>query len=371
MPAIYLHIGLPKTGTTYLQDVLYRNRNRLAEAGVLYPAPYPEAHFDAAIDLRDMAFGGLVDPQVSGRWDRLGKASVEWAGRSVVISHELLAGADADAIAQVAATFRGHHVRIVITARDLGRQVPAMWQEYVKNHSTVTFESFAERLTRDPRRTKAARIFWRQQDLAAVVERWSGALPVAAVHLVTVPPSGAPSEQLWERFAAATRLPGDGLDLHSDARNPSLPFAGTELLRRVNRSLGDTLEWPAYEATVKAWFAETLAGLVSGQAPAVPSRLRPWFEERSRATIDELAARPLRVEGGLDDLLPQWPTDEAPSAPDQEAVLDAAAAALATLLTDRAGLHGRGPLVERFRRNSVLRRLPQPVQEWLKRRASS
>jgi len=99
-------------------------------------------------------------------------------------------------------------------------------------------------------------------------------------------------------------------------------------------------------------------------------RVDMLLDQGSFVEIDELTARALRVEGSLDDLLPQWPGDEAPSAPDQEAVLDAAAAALAALLTDRAGRHGRGPLVERFRRNSVLRRLPQPVQEWLKRRAN-
>lgn len=36
-PVIYLHIGAPKTGTTYLQNVLWRNRERLRTDGLLYP----------------------------------------------------------------------------------------------------------------------------------------------------------------------------------------------------------------------------------------------------------------------------------------------------------------------------------------------
>ena len=34
MPSVYLHIGLPKTGTTYLQAMLFDNRQRLQELGV-------------------------------------------------------------------------------------------------------------------------------------------------------------------------------------------------------------------------------------------------------------------------------------------------------------------------------------------------
>jgi hypothetical protein len=34
---VYLHVGAPKTGTTYLQDRLALNRGDLARHGVHYP----------------------------------------------------------------------------------------------------------------------------------------------------------------------------------------------------------------------------------------------------------------------------------------------------------------------------------------------
>jgi hypothetical protein len=34
---VLLHVGTPKTGTSYLQDVLFRNRELLREHGILYP----------------------------------------------------------------------------------------------------------------------------------------------------------------------------------------------------------------------------------------------------------------------------------------------------------------------------------------------
>ncbi|HEX5860251.1 MAG TPA: hypothetical protein VFY58_00315, partial [Nocardioides sp.] len=36
--AVVLHIGMGKTGTTSIQGWLHRNRERLAERGILYPA---------------------------------------------------------------------------------------------------------------------------------------------------------------------------------------------------------------------------------------------------------------------------------------------------------------------------------------------
>jgi hypothetical protein len=33
-----VHVGTPKTGTSYVQDVLFLNRETLAEQGILYPA---------------------------------------------------------------------------------------------------------------------------------------------------------------------------------------------------------------------------------------------------------------------------------------------------------------------------------------------
>ncbi len=37
MTTVYLHIGIPKTGTTSIQSFLFNNRDQLLEAGILYP----------------------------------------------------------------------------------------------------------------------------------------------------------------------------------------------------------------------------------------------------------------------------------------------------------------------------------------------
>ncbi len=88
---VLLHVGTPKTGTSYLQDVLFRNRRTLAAAGILYPADRFDAHFLAALDLMRLPWGGLEDEAI-GAWDRLA-AQVRGLDGTAIISHEILATA--------------------------------------------------------------------------------------------------------------------------------------------------------------------------------------------------------------------------------------------------------------------------------------
>ena len=49
---VFLHVGLPKTGTTYVQTVLWRNRAALAEQGLVYPGPRRREHMWASMVVR-------------------------------------------------------------------------------------------------------------------------------------------------------------------------------------------------------------------------------------------------------------------------------------------------------------------------------
>lgn len=372
MPRIYLHIGAPKTGTTYLQGVLFDHRAQLADAGVLYPGRYAEAHFEAVVDLRDLAFGGHRDETWRGRWRRLVDEALSWPGESVVISHELLGGANEETVAEAIGSFGDREVHALCTARDLGRQVPAMWQEYVKNHATVPFERYVRRLAQQPRKGRVANTFWRQQQAAEVAARWCPPLPPERFHLITVPPAGTSPTLLWERFGSVLGIKPDQVEAERQSANTSMGYVEAELLRRVNRSLGDSMPWPAYETTVKGWFAEEfLVEFGSDSRPTVPEAAREWLLTESERMIAALDKSGIDVVGDLSELRPEFgPTTPHPV---DAAVLDAAADAVAALLTERAGRHwtGRGsPIVARARRSGLVRALPRGVQEWLKRRVN-
>ena len=200
---VVLHVGLPKTGTTYLQAVLAHHRDALRETGVLYPFVRPQAMFLGAVEVRGSREKfGLTAEDVAGTWQALCDRVLAHAGTSV-ISHEILGGAEPDEIAAALAPLAGIEVDVVVTARDLGRQATAHWQEEVKLGDT---RSFAE-LEHDQLRADVPEgerpHFWHAQDYAAALRRWATAVPAERVHLVVGPPPGAAPEVLWQRFAEA------------------------------------------------------------------------------------------------------------------------------------------------------------------------
>jgi hypothetical protein len=132
---VYLHIGAPKTGTTYVQDRLTVNARSLGRHGVHLPTTSVVvspalAHFRGALDLLGQDWGGLPG-HAEGSWDALMRKVRRRSG-TVVISHEILAPATPEHVARAMRDLDGSEVHVVYTARDLARQVPAAWQESIK-----------------------------------------------------------------------------------------------------------------------------------------------------------------------------------------------------------------------------------------------
>src|SRR6478672_13235239 len=99
MTRVVLHVGLPKTGTTYLQAVLAHHRDALRETGVLYPFVRPQAMFLGAVEVRGSHEKfGLSAADVAGTWQRLCDRAQQFEGVTV-ISHEILGGAQGAEIA--------------------------------------------------------------------------------------------------------------------------------------------------------------------------------------------------------------------------------------------------------------------------------
>jgi hypothetical protein len=300
--AVYVHIGPAKTGTTYLQDVLWRNRDRLAGQGLLFPGAGPVAHFHAALDLRAIKFGGHDDPAVAGAWDRL-VGEVRAAPSAAVITHEILAGSDDVQIARVGRDLADREIHVVYGARDLARQLPAVWQESLKNRRSRRFDTFLAKVLRPGAEVNPSpRGFWRAQDIVATLGRWSAI--AHRVHVVTLPQSGAAPDTLWRRFATALGLDSDGFDLDVARSNASLSARDAELLRRLNRALPHDLEWPQYDRLVKRRFNRAANLGSAGRRIRVPAALADEVRARAEATRSALAASGYDIVGDLDDLIP-------------------------------------------------------------------
>ena len=108
---VYLHVGTPKSGTSYLQDKLALNRDELERQGLEYPRARTDNHFEAALDLIGDTWAG-EEKAARGRWDGLAQVARR-SQRDVLISHEILAAADADGVARAMASFPEQEVHVV------------------------------------------------------------------------------------------------------------------------------------------------------------------------------------------------------------------------------------------------------------------
>lgn len=304
-PAIFLHVGAAKSGTTFLQNALWLNRDRLRERGVLYPGEDRAAHVRAAFDLRRTFFPGASDPRTHGAWEALVDEARDWPG-NVIVSQELFAPAAPRHVRRAMADLGFADVHVIFTVRDLGRQIPAHWQEDVKNRFTTPFTEFVTALRQPNWRTfESARLFWGLQDPVAVLGRWGAGLPPERVHVVTLPRPGAPRDLLWRRFCAATGLVPDDYDLSQTFANPSLGLPETQFLLRLNETLGDRVGWHDYNDDVKLFLAQRiLAARPSALRIELPAEHVPWVTERAVETAEKLRAAGYHVVGDLYELMP-------------------------------------------------------------------
>lgn len=342
---VYLHVGAPKSGTTYLQGVLEANRERLAEAGVLVVG---ESHLDrihAGMVVRDDPRLAELPPRARASWQRLVDQVRAWSGPTAVLSYELLAGASARQVARVMSDLEGLEVHVVITARDLGASVPSAWQERLKFALTTPLEEWEPRPESDGPRAEWG---WRTLDPAGVARRWGGELPPERVHIVTVPRDSSDPEELWRRFADATGVDVTGLDLRPSRSNESMGAAQAEVLRRVNGRLRDRLPGSREQAV---WLRDTLAHGVLARQPGRRIGLTDAqyadARRRSEEAIRRLRRRGYAVHGDLDDIAATRPDAPTPGQVDTEEVLEAAVAAVADLVLllrerTRAAGSGRG-----------------------------
>jgi hypothetical protein len=313
---VIVHIGLMKSGTTFIQGRLSANRARLAAQGVLFPGPGWRRHVNAVQDL--MGHPG----HTPGSWDSLTEEINAYEGTGV-ISMEYLVMAGQRGIGILADSFGDAELRIVVGARDLGRTVPAMWQEAVKNRSIRTFGEYVDGI-RDG--ADNGRRFWRQQHAGRIVSRWAGRLGSERVYVVTLPPPGARGELLWERFCEAAGIREESSWDDAPRINESLGVASALVMRRLNEMTGD-LTVKDYKRRVKA-VGKHLLPAHRPQEEAIGFTVPDWLREEAVLIRSQISDSGVHVVGDLDDLTPFDVPGGDPDSVSAEAQLDAALTAL-------------------------------------------
>jgi hypothetical protein len=338
---VFLHVGSPKTGTTFLQQVLWSQRDLARGQGLLLPLDGFFDHYLATQEVRGIEPQPADAERAKDVWARIVEESQSWAG-NVLVSHELFAPATAAQAERAIGAFgQDTEVHLVLTVRDLVRQIPAEWQEHVKHRSTARFDDFVDDLRREDPKTW----FWRVQNSPAVLRRWGRTLPREHVHVVTVPPAGRPMNLLWDRFAGLLGIDPSPFTTTGLRANTSLGYEQAELLRQVNVELGERLPMPGpYAPDVKNVFAEQILSRQPGARLALAGERLDYAVKRTEQLADELSQLGVDVVGDLDELVPdpEQPEHVQPLVePSDEVLRRVGVAALAGLLDEYSGLRRR------------------------------
>jgi hypothetical protein len=361
----YLHIGLPKTGTTYLQHAIWSNKRQLAADGIVMLGKSHRAHLLGSVDIRE-----------SPRLDRrAGRDATPWqdlvdearrCGGDVLISHEFYCAASPPQIERIVSSLEGFDLRVIITARPMSSLGISRWQEWVKNGGKRPVDKYPARDQYDP----ADDWGWGSFDLADVLGRWGQVIGPDHITVLILDPGSARPDDLWLRFARVLGIDGSAYQIVAEPKNPSLGVVEVELLRRVNAKLSGFSSAADRGRWIRRYVAE------GDILPARHERFHAGREKQAEyAQRDRLAAEMLRAGGYIVDGDLARFEQEAPILgrhPDEVTaaeLLDSATTAIANLLRDVRALTDERDALRRAEpgQRVGLRGRRRAAEDWLKK----
>lgn len=355
--AVYLHIGLPKTATTYLQTIMWASRERMRADGVLLPGREKADHLWSTRIVRELRSVEGASEKHRTAWSRVCADVAQWAGNAV-ITHEFFAAASTAQVEQMVADLAPAKVHVVITAREPISLFTTSWQESLKNRGTQRMRDYPGPDSDDP----AAVWNWRTLDLGLVLRRWDPVVPPERIHVLPLPPRTAPRDLIWTRFAELVGMDPAGYDRDQGFANSSMGVAEAETLRRVNEHLvarGELLDAPERGTMIRTYLADQRLVPRAGE--------RFWPEpaqvidcrRRGEAALEMLRTGGYDVVGDLADL--ESPA-QLPERRGVDSVTDAEVAEIATDLVAQAVADIRRLRVElRETRHALARATGTPI----------
>lgn len=198
---LVIHIGMQKTGTTFLQQALTTNRAKLVERGLLYPSPaagLPAGGGSAHHFLAHALLGWRVKYTPEGSFDLLADHAAalhallaDHPGTSVISSEDFSRLNDKQ-VKALRALFPGDDVRILVYLRRQDLWLDALYGQALKIGQQLDMDSFIAR--------SRARLNYRR-----LLQRWGRAF--GKRNLIVRPYEGFERGGLWQDFCTALDCP--------------------------------------------------------------------------------------------------------------------------------------------------------------------
>lgn len=324
---VYLHIGAPKSGTTFLQTVLWKNKDILRDVGFLVPGDNKAVHNKAAAWARATSPGaGRVKD-----WTDLRSEIDAWPGHAI-LSCEWFTMVPDELIPRLMQELEGSEIHVVFTARSAARTVPAAWQERLKLGDVIELSDMLSSLeVADNERWN-----WGTLDPARVLKRWAKHIPRERVHLVTVPPSGSEPSLLWTRFTDACKIPEASFDLDGAFANESLSAEAARLLELMGPALLAEIGEDGFRKYrwVRNYFSHSLLAQIDGHKIALLPQELDVLDKHVDRSIAALEGEGFDVVGDLRDLkeVPDQSRSMRPDDVSNDALVNLASAVIPPML---------------------------------------
>ncbi len=233
---IHLHLGLHKTGTTSLQQVLLDAFGAPNPQSIWYPAPVADGPGHAELAWRAVGYNNRAED--CRILSELAAAAARSGCRDLILSSEEFRRAMPGKLDRLAELGTFGSLLPIVTLAPIGRRTVSLWQEMIKHGHRPpladSYDAIAERLIEVPFLAALAEAFFTLPGRPRIVIIMAGDVAEPAL--------------LFRRFAAATGLPlpdaaiaGAAPVLNRSRAQLSLPPAWHELLKRRARTAIDAI----------------------------------------------------------------------------------------------------------------------------------
>ncbi len=297
-----LHIGPPGTGAATIQGAFHAARQVIAEQGVRYAGPTVQPVLPIlAVTRRAGPTTGR--PPSMRHWQDLVRDVTSAGEDRVVISSELFADAEPDAIKTIVGDLGTDRIHVAVTLRPLAAVIPWQWQQFVQQGLRTSLDDWLRAML-DGADATPPPTFWHRQRHDRLVARW--ARVVGPEHLTVVTSDEADATGPLRVFEELVGLAEGTLVASDDPPDRAMTLPEVEVVRAFNElfrqeGLGTAL----HEQVMRYGSAPyVMAREPAADEPAIelPAWAADPVTEIAREIVAGIAASGVRVVGALEPL---------------------------------------------------------------------
>ncbi len=230
--ALLLHVGPPKTASTFVQGAFHAARPALREQGVRYAGS--RRHSKRAMHaVLHVPWNGGPPPSIRA-WQALVRDTHDPEAKRVVLSSEELAKAGPELIRRVVDDLGPDRVYVGMTLRPLVRVLPSTWQQRVQAGLRTPFEAWLEEILHEHDGDPTSIMYWHRHD--RLIARWAQVVGPDRIRAIVL--DGSDQGQALRVFEALVGLRTGTLRAHRDMTNRSFTWPEAEAVRSLNLAFG-------------------------------------------------------------------------------------------------------------------------------------